>query len=148
MGPLEILIITSIIGISQLIGSKWIENRMRSRMDLKNAEILEKMKWEERVRLQAERVAEYLALARDLSESDSPETYRRANQLSWELAIWLPEDLYNNMARAVVKPDEEINPLSVVSEVRRLLLGEKAGGLSPKKIAHHAVGIGKGLKSG
>ena len=89
------------------------------------------------------RFAEYLALARNLKE-DSPDTdYRKANQLSWELAMWLPEDIYKEMASSIATPNEKTNELSTVVSVRKLLLQKEAGNLTPDNIAHHAPGIGK-----
>jgi len=109
-----------------------------------NTVFLEKLRWELKAREQAERVAEYLTIARDLKESDSPEEYRRANRLNWELAMWLPEDLYKAMVDAVAKPiSSENNPLSVVVAIRKYLLGDAAGQLTQDNIAHHAPGIGK-----
>lgn len=88
------------------------------------------------------RVAEYLALARNL-KGESPDTdYRKANQLSWELAMWLPEDIYKEMVVSIATPNEETNELSTVVSVRKLLLQENAGNLTTENIAHHAPGIG------
>ena len=88
------------------------------------------------------RVAEYLALARNL-KGESPDTdYRKANQLSWELAMWLPEDIYKEMVVSIATPNEETNELSTVVSVRKLLLQKNAGNLTTENIAHHAPGIG------
>lgn len=92
---------------------------------------------------QGARVAEYLALARRLKESSPESDFERANQLSWELAMWLPEQIYKQMTLAIVNPNPDVNELSVAISVRKLLLGEKAGDLKPDDIAHHAPGIGK-----
>ena len=101
------------------------------------------MQWNRKAQEQATRVAEYLALARRLKE-DSPESdYERANQLSWGLAMWLPDEIYKQMTNAIVRPNREVNELTVAISVRRLLLGEKAGRLGVDDIAHHAPGIGK-----
>jgi hypothetical protein len=68
--------------------------------------------------------------------------YERANPLSWELAMWLPEEIYKQMTFAIARPNENVNEWSVVISVWKLLLGEKAGNLGPDDIAHHASGIG------
>ncbi len=92
---------------------------------------------------QAAKVAEYLALARTLKE-DSPVTeYRRANQLAWELALWLPEDIYKHMVKAIAQPSMETNELTTVILVRKLILGDKTGDLTADDICQHAPGIGK-----
>jgi len=49
-----------------------------------NTVFLEKLRWELKAREQAERVAEYLTIARELKESDTREEYRRVNRLNWD----------------------------------------------------------------
>ena len=107
-----------------------------------NTLFIEKLRWELKVREQAERVAEYMEIARNLEESDTSENYQRANRLNWELAMWLPEGLYKAMMDAIAKPDVENNPLSVVVAIRKYLLGDAAGELSQDNIGHHGPGIG------
>ena len=92
---------------------------------------------------QGAQVAEYLALARRLSDTSPESDYRRANQLSWELAMWLPEQIYKEMTAAIANPGPVINELSVTIAVRKFILGEKAGELGPNDIAHHAPGVGR-----
>ncbi len=65
-----------------------------------------------------------MALARMLKKSSTDEEYRKANQLAWELAMWLPVDVYKTLGQALSKPDKKTNPLSVVVDVRKVLLGE------------------------
>jgi hypothetical protein len=107
-----------------------------------HSKFLDELQWNRKVQEQASRVAEYLALARRLEESSPGSDYERANQLSWELAMWLPEKIYKEMTRAIAKPSRDINELSVAISVRKLLLGDKAENLKPDDIAHHAPGIG------
>lgn len=121
----------------------WINERLKTSLQKEHSQFLENLKWDIRVREQAVRVAEYLALARNLKE-DSPDTdYRKANQLSWELAMWLPEDIYKQMVNSIAAPNEKENELSTVVSVRRLLLQKEAGNLTSDNIAHHAPSIGK-----
>ncbi|MFI3155244.1 MAG: hypothetical protein QX199_03720 [Methylococcaceae bacterium] len=130
----------------QYFASLWISARLKTSLQKEHSQFLENLKWDLKVREQAVRVAEYLALARNLKE-DSPDTdYRKANQLSWELAMWLPEDIYKEMVSAIVTPNENTNELSTVVSVRKLLLQKEAGNLTIENIAHHAPGIGKGKK--
>ena len=127
----------------QYLASLWISERLKASLQKEHAAFLESLKWDMKVREQAVRVAEYLALARSLKEDSPDSDYRRANQLSWELAMWLPEDIYKKMAGAITSPNENTNELTTVVSVRSLLLKEKAGNLTSENIAHHAPGIGK-----
>jgi hypothetical protein len=67
--------------------------------------------------------------------------YRRANQLSWELAILVDESLYRDMIKAITHPTLETNIATVILALRQ----EKAPdtSLSINDIAIHAPGIGK-----
>jgi len=126
----------------QYLTSIWISERLKTSLQKEHSTFLENLKWDLKVREQAVRVAEYLALARNL-KGESPDTdYRKANQLSWELAMWLPEDIYKEMVVSIATPNEETNELSTVVSVRKLLLQENAGNLTTENIAHHAPGIG------
>jgi len=84
-----------------------------------------------------------MVLARSLHESSPPEKYEKANRLAWELALWLPADIYKAMGKALTKPDSKTNPLSVVVSVRNALLGNADGNLTQDDILSHAPGIGK-----
>lgn len=108
-----------------------------------HSKFLDELQWNRKIQEQASRVAEYLALARRLKESSSESDYERANQLTWELAMWLPEEIYKEMVISIAKPSESTNELTVAISVRKLLLGDKAGDLKPENIAHHSPGIGK-----
>jgi hypothetical protein len=57
--------------------------------------------------------------------------------------MWLPENVYKSISKALASPDENVNPLSVVIDVRKVLLGTKAGDLTSDDVIHHAPGIGK-----
>ena len=47
------------------------------------------------------------------------------------------------MTKAIVSSSKDNNELTVIIEVRKLLLKKKAGDLTSNDIAHHAPGIGK-----
>lgn len=98
---------------------------------------------ENKIKEQAEKVAEYLAFARNLKEDSSDEDYVKANKLSWDLALWLPEEIYKEITIALSNPNFKTNPLSVVISVRKLILKDRAGNLNSENIAHHAPGIGR-----
>ena len=108
-----------------------------------HAKFLEDLKWEVKSREQAVRVAEYLVSARSLAKGSPVSDYKHANKMSWELAMWLPEDIYRDMVMSVIKPNDDVNALTTVIAIRKLLLNEKAGNLKWEDIAYHAPGIGK-----
>jgi hypothetical protein len=147
MGIIEIItssVITTILVLIILLVTKtWIIERVKLSLQKDLSEFDEELRRENQAREKAEKVAEYMSLARNLREDSGKAEYIRANKLSWELAMWLPEDIYKEMARALSSPDLNTNELSVIILVRKLLLGEKAGDLSQNDIAHHAPGIGK-----
>lgn len=118
---------------------------MKISLQKEHAVFLETLKWDLKIREQAVRVAEYLALVRSINNSTNPtdSDFQKANQLSWELAMWLPETVYRRMTYAMVNPGPDGNELTTVVEVRSLLLGRKAGRLTSEDIAHHGRGIGK-----
>ena len=107
------------------------------------AKRLEEYRYEIKVREQAAKVAEYMVVACQLQESSPPADYERANRLAWELAMWLPPEIYRCMAESLANPTEVNNPLVVVVAVRKLLLGDNAGDLRVDNLLHHAPGIGR-----
>jgi hypothetical protein len=132
----HVLVIVLAIAGGQFLTGTWvkakIESSIKSKYDLE-------LKAKER----AERVAEYMAIASTLKDDSSEESYLKANRLSWELAMWLPTDVYRSMGKAISQPNSENNPLSVVILVRKELLGSAAGNLTQDDIIHHASGFGK-----
>lgn len=133
----------ALLGALQFLVSLWLSERFKAQLQRETGVFLESIRWEQRVREQAAKVAEYMALARDLREDSSVDEYRRANQLGWELSLWLPADIYRLMARALASPNERDNPLSVLVEVRRLLLDGRLGELTTEEMLSHEPGIGK-----
>jgi len=143
LGLPEISLGVVLFGVLQYLASLLISEKLKTSLQKEHSTFIENLKWEVKVREQAVRVAEYLALARSLKEDSPDSEYRKANQLSWELAMWLPDDIYKEMAHAISGPNANINELTTVVAVRSLLLKEKAGKLTSENIAHHAPGIGK-----
>lgn len=142
-GIVELSISVVLLAALQFLLSLWISERFKASLQKEHSNFLENLKWEMKAREQAARVAEYLALVRCLKE-DSPDTdYIKANQFSWELAMWLPEEIYKKMTHAIVNPSKANNELTTVLAVRSLLLQKKAGNLIAENIAHHAPSIGK-----
>jgi hypothetical protein len=143
IGILSSISTTVLLAIVVFFARNLFIERLKLELQKEHSKFLDELQWNRKVQEQAARVAEYLALARRLKESSTESDYERANQLSWELAMWLPEDIYKQMTSAIVNPNKDVNELSVSISVRRMLLGDKAGSLGPKDIAHHHPGIGK-----
>jgi len=139
LGLKEIAIGVIALGALQFL----LQELLKTSLQIKNDVFLEKLRWEMKIREQARGVAEYMAIARDLKESESPDNFRKVNQLAWELAMWLPEDIYRAMGRALTKPNDVDNPLAVVVAVRKVLLGDSSGNLTQNDILQHAPGIGR-----
>ncbi|MCD8518864.1 MAG: hypothetical protein LRY32_04610 [Flavobacterium sp.] len=134
---------TAFMTLISLIAKTWIVERIKLALQKEHTQFNTDLQWEVKVRERAERVAEYISLARSLRENSTEEEYRKANRLSWELAMWLPAEIYSQMVQAITNPNQANNELTVVIAVRKLLLKEKAGNLTENQIAHHAPGIGK-----
>jgi hypothetical protein len=133
----------SLVSIFTYLSSLLISERLKISLQREKDEFMESLRWDLKTREQAVKVAEYLSLAHSLSEHHSEDTYLRVNKLGWELAMWLPEDIYRSMRTAIVAQNEQTNVLSVLIDVRKLLLGNKAGDLSQDDLMIHAPGIGK-----
>jgi hypothetical protein len=137
------VVTAALVALLQFFLSTWISERLKISLQKEHSQFLESLKWELKLREQAVGVAEYLALARSLTDKSPDEDYRKANQLSWELAMWLPGDIYKEMTNSIVNPSKDTNELTTVLRVRALLLQKKAGNLNSGDIAHHAPNIGK-----
>ncbi len=120
----------------------WVAEQIKLQTQKDHTQFSEALKWELKSREQAVKVAEYLALANTLKSSSPEEEYRKANQLSWELAMWLPEDIYKKMVQGVVNRDVDSNELATVIQVRKLLLGDDSGNLTADDVAAHGPSIG------
>ena len=143
IGIISSLSTTVLIAIVAFLARNLLIERLKLTLQKEHSKFLDELQWNRKIQEHAARVAEYLALARRLKESSPESDYERANQLSWELAMWLPEEIYKQMTLAIVQPNQNVNELSVSISVRRILLGDKAGNLGPNDIAHHHPGIGK-----
>ena len=143
IGVISSISTTILLAVLAFLAKSWLLARLKTSLQKEHSKFLLELQWESKAREQAEKVAEYLALARQLNEESSAEDYVKANQLSWELAMWLPEDIYNETVQAIANPNKDRNELSAVIAVRSILLKEKAGNLNQDSVAHHAPGIGK-----
>jgi len=133
----------TLIGVLAFLFRNWLLERLKFSLQKEHSEFLDKLGWERKRKEQAAKVAEYLAFVNQLSETDEKSQYIRANQLSWELAMWLPEGIYKEVTNAIINRSEDCNELTAILAVRKLLLGNDAGELNQDNIAVHAPGIGK-----
>lgn len=138
------ILTTAFMGSISLMAKTWIVERIKLALQKEHSKFNNDLQWEVKVRERAEKVAEYISLARSLRENSTEDEYRKANRLSWELAMWLPEDIYSQMVLAITNANQTNNELTVIIAVRKLLLKEKAGNLTANEVAHHAPGIGIG----
>lgn len=104
---------------------------------------LEDYRLELKIREQAVSIATYAAIAHDLKADDSRETYQKANELSWQLFLLLPEDIYKKLGNGLIHVHDREQLVHALTDVRRMLLGEKAGSLGPDNIIVHAPNIGR-----
>ena len=143
LGWTEVGIGVLLLAAIQCLIGLWIKARLEGSIKHEYDRKLEEFRYEIKVREQASKVAEYMEFARHLREDSKPADYQKANRLAWELAMWLPSDVYKRMAESLVNPNEQNNPLEVVIAVRKLLLDDKAGDLAADNILSHSPGIGK-----
>jgi hypothetical protein len=134
-----IAIATALLGVIQYL----CYEKLKALWQRETGEVLERMRWDFKVREQAAKVAEYMALKLTLTDESSAEDYAKANRLSWELAMWLPSDVYKELTQAMFKPTQQVNALTVTIAVRKLLLGKTAGDLNQEQILMHGRGIGE-----
>lgn len=135
---------SALIGVVIFLLKHWIVERLKSSLQKELEQFKAELLWDRKIREEAAKVAKYLSIAQSLSEhGSSREDFALANQLSWELAMWLPEDIYKATVQSIVHRTQEINELSTVIRVRKLLLKDKSGNLTQNDIAIHAPGIGK-----
>jgi hypothetical protein len=143
LGWTEVAVGILLLAALQFVIGMWIRSRLDASIKHEYDKTLEEFRYDMRVREQAAKVAQYMDLARNLRPESALEKYHEANRLAWELAIWLPADVYKRMAESIVNPNQQNNPLEVIIAVRQLLLREQAGNLAAANVIHHAPGIGR-----
>ncbi len=128
-------VIVLAFSVVQFLLSIWVKSQIENAIEMKYARLLEDYRYTLRAKERAEIVAEYLALYTHESTS-----YQRLNQLSMELALWLPADLYKRLAKAMQKfsagDHEGENIITVLMDIRSFLLGD-TGGLTDEDIIVH-----------
>lgn len=140
------LILVLIFSGIQFVASIWIKSELEKSISAKYDKVLEDYKYNLKARERAEKVAEYLSLYYTNSQN-----YERLNQLSWELSLWLPADVYANMGKALknIGPEMDVKKktiLDILIDVRKGLLKDP-GNLKADDIVVHAKDIGKTEKN-
>jgi hypothetical protein len=133
--------VTGLAALQFLVGL-WLAERLKAQLALENEKVLEALRWENRVREQAAKVAEYLAELQVPNPNNDTERFQKLNRLSWELALWLPTDVYRTLGQALVARGPTQNELTVLMQVRRVLLGTTAGDLTSEEVVVHREGAG------
>lgn len=147
----EIPLTIALGAIIVFFARNWIVERLKISLQRELEEFKSDLLWDQKIRVEAGKVAEYLSLVNDLPDNKSTleaaNDYRRANQLTWELAMWLPDETYKSVVKSIVYPDEKTNTLSTIIQVREILLGNASGNLNQDNIAFHAPGAGQRIES-
>jgi hypothetical protein len=94
-------------------------------------------------REQSSAVAEFAALVGSIRDTDDVQTYRRANQLSWQLFLWLPADVYRQLGKGLINPSDKKDLVDSLVAIRKSLLGKDAGTLSADDIIVTWPGAGR-----
>ena len=144
----DILLVVSPIAILQALAFWWIKVRLQASIKAEYDRLIEEYKFEIKAREQAAKVAEYLAIVKtqDLKTPNGRKyglDYQRANRLAWEVALWLPEEQYRDMAHSLVAAKGSKDILQVIVDIRKVILKDKSGNLLSKDILIHAPTNGK-----
>src|SRR5690348_7138368 len=99
------IVTAGLLTVISLVAKTWIVERIKNALQKQHTQFSSDLQWEIKIKERAERVAEYISLARSLSEKSTEEEYRKANRLSWELAMWLPDEIYKQMILAIAAPN-------------------------------------------
>ena len=94
---LSALSTTALIPAAVYLSRNRLNERLRASLQKENSKFMDEMQWERKTQERAEKVAEYLAVAKTLNSDASDEAYVTANKLSFELAMWLPEEIYREL---------------------------------------------------
>ena len=121
LGAAHFTIITIVIAIIQFIFYELIKSFIKKRND----EFLESVKWDFKVKEQATKIAEYIALARSLSDNSSKEDFAKVNALVFELQLWLPKETFEKLGYAIKYPEKDNNVHTILNDIRKELLKDK-----------------------
>jgi len=139
---MKFVILVLILSVLQSVSAIWIKSKLEKSIAAKYDKVLEDYKYNLKVRERAEKVAEYLSLYYTDSQN-----FQRLNQLSWELSLWLPADIYNTLSKAMenIGPGMDVNKKTILDsliDIRKLLLKDP-GNLTTEFIRVHGKDIGR-----
>ena len=78
---------TVLLGVLAFLAKNWFLERLKTSLQKEHSKFLLELQWETKAREQAEKVAEYLAIAKQLNETSSKAEFIKANQLSWQTLV-------------------------------------------------------------
>jgi hypothetical protein len=132
------LIFSVITTVASLILKSWIEESVKKsfaeKLEAYKLELsrqLEDYKRDLNRREQAVKVAELLSLVKSGTAAD----IMKANQLSWELSLWLPSDTAKALAKVLARAVGAPSRNKLLIDVRCILLGLKDPDLAEIDIA-------------
>ncbi|MFN7564583.1 MAG: hypothetical protein ACK5TH_22615 [Prosthecobacter sp.] len=106
-----------ILGALQFLIGLWIKARLEGSIKHEYDKLSEEYKYDIKVREQAAKVAAFLAKSEDPKSTPS-----ELNQLSWELSLWLPVEIYHQLAQTMCNPHGLKEIKEVLIAVRKFLL--------------------------
>lgn len=136
--PWLAIVIPVIMVALPFLASELTANRVRVYYDKQ----LEDYRRQLDMRDRAARVAEYVAMwhasgeVNDVDSMEKLEFYRRLNQLSFELALFLPADVYKQLGPALAKAPSGKTAGDILVDVRKHLLSDP-GDLTAENIIYH-----------
>ena len=122
------------IGIIQFLIALWLKSRLENSIRHEYSKKLEEFKYRLETRKRAEHVAAYMA---KVAEGNPGENFTELNKMAWELSLWLPAELYQKLARAVVENQSSAFWKGLLIDIRKEILGDEAGNLIADNIIHH-----------
>ena len=107
--------------------SNWIKSHLENSIKHEYDKLAEEYRYDIRIREQASKIAEYLSITVGERMDPNMKIDRvKANQLAWELVLWLPDDLYLELKDALnPKNNGKNNVFKVLIKIREFLRKEK-----------------------
>jgi hypothetical protein len=116
------VIMSVVTAVVSILFKSWIEDRFKKDMEAYKLTLLKELenyKREITRRDQAAKVAQLLALA----TAGTPNDTIKANQLSWELSLWLPADTAKKLGKVLARKNDAVSPARLLLDIRRILQG-------------------------
>ena len=126
---IDFSLLAILVGIVQFLLSIWIKSRLENSIKHEYDKLIEEYKVELNIKDRASKVAEYLAITiGGRMDLDIKMDIIRANQLAWELALWLPDDLYLELKESLNPLNsnkDSVNEFKTLIKIREFLRKEK-----------------------